>query len=67
MPPDAYLEPPTGTCPSLTRPSTASHYGCWSSSTPTRYEISAFDFTCRLVYDEGGLVLDYPGIAVRAG
>jgi hypothetical protein len=26
----------------------------------------AFGFTCRLVYDESGLVLDYPGIAVRA-
>jgi hypothetical protein len=31
------------------------------------YAAPAFDFTCRLVYDEGGLVLDYPGIAVRAG
>jgi hypothetical protein len=30
------------------------------------YAAPAFDFTCRLVYDEGGLVLDYPGIAVRA-
>jgi hypothetical protein len=32
-----------------------------------RYEYSApaFGFTCRLVYDESGLVLDYPGIAVR--
>lgn len=27
----------------------------------------AFGFGCRLVYDETGLVLDYPGIAVRAG
>jgi hypothetical protein len=27
----------------------------------------AFDFACRLTYDESGLVLDYPGIAVRAG
>jgi len=26
----------------------------------------AFGFSCRLVYDESGLVLDYPGIAVRA-
>jgi hypothetical protein len=26
-----------------------------------------FDFTGRLVYDESGLVLDYPGIALRAG
>ena len=29
------------------------------------YAAPAFDFTCRLVYDECGLVLDYPGIAVR--
>jgi hypothetical protein len=34
-----------------------------------RYEYAApaFDFTSRLVYDESGLVLDYPGIALRAG
>ena len=33
-----------------------------------RYDYSspAFDFRCELVYDEAGLVLDYPGIAVRA-
>jgi len=31
------------------------------------YAAPAFDFTCRLSYDESGLVLDYPGIAVRAG
>ncbi len=31
------------------------------------YTAPAFGFTCRLVYDESGLVLDYPGIAVRAG
>jgi hypothetical protein len=31
-----------------------------------RYAAPAFDFTCILVYDESGLVLDYPGIAVRA-
>ena len=33
-----------------------------------RYDYAApvFDFSCRLVYDESGLVLDYPGIAVRA-
>jgi uncharacterized protein len=31
------------------------------------YAAPAFDFTCRLVYDEDGLVRDYPGIAVRAG
>jgi hypothetical protein len=32
-----------------------------------RYEYSApaFGFACRLVYDESGPVLDYPGIAVR--
>ncbi len=34
-----------------------------------RYDYAApsFDFACRLVYDESGLVLSYPGIAVRAG
>lgn len=31
------------------------------------YAAPAFDFACRLAYDESGLVLDYPGIAVRAG
>ena len=30
------------------------------------YAVPAFDFACRLVYDESGLVLDYPSIAVRA-
>ena len=30
------------------------------------YESTAFDFRCELVYDEAGLVLHYPGIAVRA-
>lgn len=30
------------------------------------YESPAFDFSCRLTYDESGLVLDYPGIAVRS-
>jgi len=30
------------------------------------YSAPAFDFSCRLVYDETGLVVDYPGIAVRA-
>jgi hypothetical protein len=30
------------------------------------YAAPVFGFTCRLVYDESGLVLDYPGIAVRA-
>ena len=30
------------------------------------YAAPVFDFACRLVYDESGLVLDYPGIAVRA-
>jgi uncharacterized protein len=29
------------------------------------YESPAFDFRCVLVYDEHGLVLDYPGIATR--
>jgi uncharacterized protein len=34
-----------------------------------RYHYSApgFAFECRLVYDDDGLVRDYPGIAVRAG
>jgi hypothetical protein len=31
------------------------------------YAAPAFGFTCRLVYDPSGLVLDYPGIAVRVG
>ncbi len=31
------------------------------------YSAPAFEFACRLVYDDSGLVLDYPGIAVRAG
>lgn len=31
------------------------------------YAAPAFGFTCRLIYDESGLVPDYPGIAVRAG
>jgi hypothetical protein len=30
------------------------------------YEAPAFGFRCQLVYDQAGLVLDYPGIAVRA-
>ena len=34
-----------------------------------RYDYAApvFDFACRIAYDESGLVLSYPGIAVRAG
>jgi hypothetical protein len=31
------------------------------------YAAPVFEFACRLVYDESGLLLDYPGIAVRAG
>ena len=31
------------------------------------YTAPLFDFACRLVYDDTGLVLLYPGIAVRAG
>jgi hypothetical protein len=31
------------------------------------YEAPIFDFHCELVYDRAGLVLEYPGIAVRAG
>jgi hypothetical protein len=30
-----------------------------------RYEAPEFDTACELVYDASGLVLDYPGIAVR--
>jgi len=30
------------------------------------YTAPAFDFACRLLYDEAGLVVSYPGIAVRA-
>jgi uncharacterized protein len=30
------------------------------------YTAPVFDFACRLNYDESGLVLEYPGIAVRA-
>ncbi|MER7251474.1 putative glycolipid-binding domain-containing protein [Kribbella sp. NPDC000426] len=29
------------------------------------YESATFDFVCELTYDASGLVLDYPGIAVR--
>jgi hypothetical protein len=29
------------------------------------YSASAFDFRCELIYDESGLLLEYPGIAVR--
>ena len=32
-----------------------------------RYRAPAFGFDARLVYDASGLVLDYPGIASRAG
>ncbi len=31
------------------------------------YAAPAFDFTCRLLYDQYGLVVDYPGIATRVG
>lgn len=31
------------------------------------YSAPAFDFRCRLAYDQSGLVVDYPGIAVRVG
>jgi Putative glycolipid-binding len=31
-----------------------------------RYAAPAFGFTATLIYDQSGLVLDYPGIAVRA-
>jgi uncharacterized protein len=31
------------------------------------YGAPAFGFACELVYDDAGLLLDYPGIAIRAG
>jgi uncharacterized protein len=31
------------------------------------YAAPAFGFSCRISYDASGLVVDYPGIAVRAG
>jgi hypothetical protein len=31
-----------------------------------RYGAPEFEFECELRYDESGLVLDYPGIAIRA-
>jgi uncharacterized protein len=31
------------------------------------YDAPRFAFACELAYDAGGLVLDYPGIAVRGG
>jgi len=31
------------------------------------YEAPIFDFHCQMVYDKAGFVLEYPGIAVRAG
>ncbi|GAA1008318.1 hypothetical protein Aple_070350 [Acrocarpospora pleiomorpha] len=39
-----------------------------NEDTRQRYDYAApvFDFACHLVYDESGLVLDYPGIATRA-
>lgn len=41
---------------------------CADEDRHRRYDYAApiFDFACRLVYDESGLVLEYPGIAVRA-
>ena len=30
------------------------------------YAAPAFAFTCTLLYDESGLVLEYPGIATRS-
>ena len=32
-----------------------------------RFDYWSPDLQCELVYDESGLVLDYPGIATRAG
>jgi hypothetical protein len=30
-----------------------------------RYESSTFEFACDIQYDRAGLVVEYPGIAVR--
>jgi hypothetical protein len=30
------------------------------------YAAPAFEFKCVLAYDDAGLLLDYPGIAIRA-
>lgn len=30
------------------------------------YSAPAFDFRCEIAYDESGLVVDYPGVAVRS-
>jgi hypothetical protein len=38
-----------------------------SSNQRYDYSAPAFEYACRLVYDESGLVIDYPGIAVRVG
>jgi len=40
-----------------------------SDDTAERYDYTApaFDFRCELAYDAAGLLLDYPGIATRAG
>lgn len=39
----------------------------YSRSSEGHYDYAApqFDFACRLVYDQHGLILDYPGIATR--
>lgn len=44
------------------------HYTRLSGDAGRRYAYAApvFDFACELAYDASGLVLDYPGIAVRA-
>jgi uncharacterized protein len=45
-------------------------YACLDDGVSRRrydYAAPSFDFQCRLVYDESGLLLDYPGIAARAG
>jgi hypothetical protein len=38
-----------------------------SSNQRYDYSAPAFEYAWRLVYDESGLVIDYPGIAVRVG
>jgi hypothetical protein len=38
----------------------------WASGPRFHYEAPVFNFECELAYDDSGLLLDYPGIAVRA-
>jgi hypothetical protein len=64
-PPAAYVRAPTLAVERLEQ----TYLRTTDEGAHQRYEYTApaFDFTCRLLYDQSGLVLDYPGIAVRAG